>query len=248
LNLTLLVKAYGGAQLRQIEELLKGQFEELDAAFELSINQQTRWVQAAVGGEDQTIAAAYIKKEIGACPENLDAVEENALLRGYIVKVEDEQILVDVGVFDPKLVYASVPLSSLQAQLAEGKPAALKKIAEAYSLAEGLPVWVRVTSKSDGLAAEFSQSQVSKLRDWRMSLLDRLIVLRASKELVTTTLERTRLTRDVIDVERRGLFEYALTCKLGTDAAGVVPRVGRYMRYAVFFVFNAKKSLMFVGE
>jgi hypothetical protein len=248
LNLTLLAKAYGGAQLRQIEELLKGQFEDLDVQMQFSINQQNRWLQVSLEGEDEVVAAAYVRKEIGACPATLDNVEEGTELKGYIAKIEEQRLVVDVGVFEPKVVLASVPLEVLQTQLARGKQVAAKKITEAYSLAEGLPIIVRVTSKAEGLAAELADVQVRKLKDWQQSLLDRLIVLRASRELVDRTLERTRLTRDVIFVEQLGLFEFALTCKLGTDAAGIIPRVGRYMRYAVFVVFNAKKSLMLVGE
>jgi hypothetical protein len=45
-----------------------------------------------------------------------------------------------------------------------------------------------------------------------------------------------------------GLFEQVLTCKLGTDAAGLIPRIGRYMRNARFFVYNPKKLVSFLGE
>jgi hypothetical protein len=70
--------------------------------------------------------------------------------------------------------------------------------------------------------------------------------LGASKETIENVLERTRLTRDVIDIEVLGLFEHALTCKLGTDAAGLVSLMGRYLRNSVFVVFNAKKSADFL--
>ena len=178
----------------------------------------------------------------------MEAVEEGAELRGYVSKIEDQRVLVDVGVFEPKATQASLSVTTLQAQLAGGKQVPLKQIAEVFSLGEGLPVTLKVTSKADGLHTEFSKEQVNRLNCWKQSLLDRLIVLRCSKELVTATLERTRLTRDVIDVERLGFFEFALTCKLGTDGAGVVPRLGRYMRYAVFLVFNAKKNIKLAGE
>jgi hypothetical protein len=78
--------------------------------------------------------------------------------------------------------------------------------------------------------------------------LDRLIVLGATAADVEAVLERTRLNRDVIDVERLGLFEYALTCKLGTDAAGLVPRMGRYMRNVVLVVFNPREVFRLIGE
>ncbi len=93
------------------------------------------------------------------------------------------------------------------------------------------------------LQAELSAGQVEKLQAWQQSLLDRLIILGASKETIESVLERTRLTRDVIDVETLGMFEHALTCKLGTNAAGLVSVMGRYLRNSVFVVFNARKSL-----
>jgi hypothetical protein len=93
------------------------------------------------------------------------------------------------------------------------------------------------------LAAELSDAQVLRLMDWRLSLLDRLIILGASKEEVEGALERARLTRDVIGVEKLGMFEFALTCKLGTVAAGLVSVLGRYMRRSLFVVFDAKRQV-----
>jgi hypothetical protein len=173
------------------------------------------------------------------------------VLRGYVSKVDEShgQLTVDVGVFEPKVTQAAVPLVVLREQLAGGRDIQLKTIAEAYGIAEGMPISVKVTLKeAESLKAELSPEQVEKLKAWQQSLLDRLIVLRAPKELITTTLERTHLDRDVIDVEQLGFFEYALTCKFGTEARGVISKVGRYMRNAVFVVFNSKKSLEFMGE
>ena len=83
---------------------------------------------------------------------------------------------------------------------------------------------------------------------WQQSFLDRLIVLGSSATEIEGVLERTRLNRDVIDVERLGLFENSLTCKLGTDAAGLIPRMGRYLRNGVFVVFNPKAVFRLIGE
>jgi hypothetical protein len=249
MNLTLLVKAWNGGQIKQIDELLQAQFEELDVEFKVLGNPINRWVQVSVSGEDEAVAAAFIRKEIGICPTSLEAVENGAELKGYVSKVDgNKQLIVDVGVFEPKIIQAAVPLATLQSQL-DGKEVELKKIVEAYAVSEGLPISVKIVSKNEAtLGAELSPVQVSKFCSWQQSLLDRLIILRASKDLVNTTLERTRLERDVIDVEELGMFEYALTCKLGTEARGLVPRMGRYMRNALFVVFNAKKSIDFLGE
>ncbi len=158
----------------------------------------------------------------------------------------------DVGIFEPKIVLAIIPLASLQTQLVNGKAVDLKKIAEMYSLAERLPLSIKpvssITDEAEGLQAELADEQVKKLHDWQQSLLDRLIILGASKEKIEEVLERTRLNRDVIDIETMGMFEHALTCKLGTNAAGLVSVVGRYLRNSVFVVFNAKKSFDILGE
>jgi hypothetical protein len=96
-------------------------------------------------------------------------------------------------------------------------------------------------SSEEELSAELSAEQADKLVSWQLSLLDRLIVLGTSKETVVEVLDRTHLDRDVIDVEALSAFDFALTCKLGTDAAGLIPRMGRYMRGSVFVVFNVDK-------
>ena len=95
---------------------------------------------------------------------------------------------------------------------------------------------------------ELAVEQVEKLHDWQNSLLDRLIILGASLETIENVLERTRLNRDVIEIESLGMFEHALTCKLGTNAAGLVSIVGRYLRNSVFVVFTAKKSFDFLAN
>ncbi len=154
-----------------------------------------------------------------------------------------QELVVDVGIFEPTTIWATVSLASLQTQLVEGKKMDLKKIAESYGFAERSPLSIKpVSQEGDVLQAELSAGQVEKLHAWQQSLLDRLIILGASKETIESVLERTRLTRDVIDVEALGMFEHALTCKLGTNAAGLVSVMGRYLRNSVFVVFNAKKE------
>ncbi len=244
-NLTLLTKAWNGGQIRQIDELLHTQFADLDVELKVLSNPTNRWVHVSLEGEDQAVATAYMRKEIGICPAILDTVKADMVLKGYVSKIdiEKQRLVVDVGVFEPKIIHAAIPLANLQLQLADGKNLGLKQITYAYAIAEGLPLSVRVISKNaDILNAELSPDQAVMLQNWRQSLLDRLVVLRTSKELVSEVIERTRLSRDVIEVESLGLFEFALVCKLGTDAAGLVSRMGRYMRNAVFVVFAAKKA------
>lgn len=248
-TLTLLVKALHNAQLKQVDELLRSQFEDLGVEVEVLGSTVNRWVQVSLSGEDEAIATNYIKKEIGTCPITLADVQESAVLKGYISKVDMEQLRVDIGVLEPKGTQATIPTATLQAQLANGKEMPLKKIAETYGLVEGLPLTVKIMpSSGEELQAELSATQLERLEGWQQSLLDRLIVLGAAKETLESVLERTRLDRDVIDVETLGFFEHALTCKFGTDARGLISRLGRYLRNSVFVVFDADKIRSFLGE
>ncbi len=241
-NLILLVKAYTNGHLEEIDTLLQNQFKDLGVKLKLDIT-ANKWVNAWISGEDETVVTNYIKKQIGLCPVMINAVEEGAFLKGYISKIEENRLKVDIGIIEPKIIHAILPLTVLENQLTKSKEEPSKKIFENYGIVEGLPISVKVTSKnSDSLNCELSPEQVNKFQAWQQSLLDRLIILRASKEFVSSVLEKTRLDRDVIGIEELGMFEYALTCKLGTDARGLIPRVGRYMRKSVFVVFNAKKS------
>jgi hypothetical protein len=253
-TLTLLVKATNLGQAKQIDELLQTQFEDLDIEVQVLTNAANRWVQVSISGEDEAIATSYINREIGTCPTSLENAKNYPVLNGYISKLDltKQEVVVDVGIFEPKIVLATLPLRSLQVQLMDSKGVDLKKISEIYAFAERSPLSIKpvspLTGEVDGFQAELAVEQIEKLHAWQRSLLDRLIVLGASKETLENVLERTRLTRDVIDIEMLGMFEHALTCKLGTNAAGLVSVVGRYLRNSVFVVFNAKKSLDFLGE
>ena len=247
-TLTLLVKASNHGQLKQIDDLLKSEFENLDLEVKVLGNPVNRWVQVSLSGEDEVKATSYINKEIGTCPVNIKNIHKFSVLKGYISKVDTEkqELKVDVGVFEPKIIQAIIPLAYLQAQLADGRKVDLKKISEVYGFHPNLPISVKAISLNDGednlLQAELSTAQIEKIRLWQQSLLDRLIILSASLSQIETVLERTRLNRDIIGTEALGLFEHALTCKLGTDAAGLIPKIGRYMKNSAFIVFSPNKA------
>jgi len=252
--LTLLVKGRSSAQLKMVGDLLRAEFENLEVESKVLGEPVNKWVQVSLSGEDEVIATNYLKKEIGTCPINLEKVENFSCLKGYITGLDlaKNELVVDVGIFEPKIAFAAIPLGALQTQLVDGKQVQLKKIAEIFGLQEDLPLTVKLVDSTINedrrLKAELSKVQIDRFHVWRQSLLDRLIVLGAAEGEILSVLERTKLNRDVIDVVRLGLFEHALTCKLGTDAAGLIPRIGRYMRYAGFAVFSPRRVNGLIGE
>ncbi len=253
-DLTLLIKTSNARQLKLIDDLLKSEFENLSVDVKVLGNSAGNWVKVSISGEDEVIAASYINKKIGTSPISIKKINKFSILKGYISKIDTskQELIVDVGIFEPKIIQAVLPLASLQAQIADGKKLDLQKISEIFGLKEHLPLTVKVTILTEGenemLQAELSAEQIERIRLWQQSLLDRLIILGASQGEIETVLERTKLNRDIISIEELGMFEHALTCKLGTDAAGLVSKMGRYMRNSRFIVFNPKKLLGAIGE
>ena len=253
-DLTLLIKTSNTRQIKQIDDLLKSEFENLSVDVKILGNTAGNWVKIAISGEDEVIATSYINKKIGTSPISIKKVNNFSILKGYISKVDtvNQELKIDVGIFEPKIIQAAISSAYLRAQLADGKKIDLQKISEIFGFKENLPLGIKVVrlndEENDVLQAELSDEQIEKIRLWQQSLLDRLIILGASIGEIETVLERTRLNRDIIGIEELGLFEHALTCKLGTDAAGLVSKVGRYMRNSKFIVFNPKKQVESIGE
>jgi hypothetical protein len=250
-TLVLLTKINNNSQLGQIDSALKLAFEDLDVETKILSTAADRWPQLALSGEDEGIAASYVSKEIGICPVSLENISKFSVLKGYIADLAEskEELSVDVGVFKPEIVHAMVPLRHLQAQLVDGRKIALRKIGELFGLCEDLPVRVRVSRLNvdeSCIDAELSTEQVERFQVWRESLLDRLVVLGPSLHELQRLLENAKLDRDVIGVDTLGMFEHALTCKLGTDAAGLIPKIGRNLRNAKFAVFNPKRLREFL--
>jgi hypothetical protein len=247
----LLAKISNDYQLKQIGKALKLAFEGLEVEAKVLGTVADRWVQIALAGEDEGIATNYVIKEIGICPSNFGNVKKFSTLNGYVtsVKKNGEELSVDVGVFEPKIVHATIPLRRLQAQLVDGRKIALGKIAELFGFCKDVPVNIKVTRLNEEescMEAELSSRQIGKYAVWRESLLDRLLVLGSPLHEITMTLEYARLDRDVIGVEPLGLLEHALTCKLGTDAAGLIPKIGRNLKNAKFAVFDPKRLREFL--
>jgi hypothetical protein len=73
-TLTLLTKINNRRQLKQLDQILKVEFEGLEVEAKILGTVGDRWAQLALTGEDENIATSYILKEIGVCPTDLERV------------------------------------------------------------------------------------------------------------------------------------------------------------------------------
>lgn len=210
------------------------------------------WVHVSISGEDENVAVRYLANNIGLRPADLENIRKYSTLKGYVTSPSksNNELWVDVGVSSPSRVDAAVPLHQLQAQLGDGRKIALGKMVELFGFCENLPLHIRVTNadfEARYIEAELSEKQQEQYAGWTRSLLDRLLILGASYGEVDSAIRRAEFNRDIVNVESLGMFEHAVLCNLGTDAAGLIPRMGKNLRRAAFSVFNPRKILAVLG-
>ena len=249
---TLLTRICDSNQLAATQKAISSALEGLVVEIKFEWVLANRWVQVSFSGEDEGVASNYVSKEVGFSPSNFEDVKRFTTQKGYIANLDKnkEELQLDLGIFQPKIVFATVPLRRLQAQLADGRKIAFNKIAELYGFCDGLPLDIKIVEideETNSLEAELSAEQVVKYGFWQESLLDRLIVIGSSLYDVKKILNRDGLTRDVTNIETLGMFEHVLTCKLGTDAAGLIPKIGRCLKKARFAVFNPRRLREFLA-
>jgi hypothetical protein len=246
-------KARHNYQLKFLKRQLESVFEGLD--FKMTLNRvlPQNLIQVTLSGEDQNVILNYLNEEVGFSSMDLDEVSKNAVTKGYVTALAKSNVdlTLDIGLCSPDNVNVHIPIQILQAQLADGRKVALGKIAELYGFHDDLPLYVRVSSvnrRRSYVEATFADKQLEVYRGWKDSLLDRLLVLGASIFEVETAVKSCGLNRDVVNIDSLGLFEHAIVCKLGTDAKGLIPRIGGRLGKAGLSVFSPGKILEFFGD
>lgn len=243
-------KIYSGNQLTIVEEHLKTLLKGLRVQIENIEPTTNNRVKLDLFGEDEKAALSYIEKEIGLCPKHIENVKKFSTLKGYLTDLGEsrDEITADIGVFSPKILYAVVPLQRLQAQLADGRKIALLKMVDLYGFLENMPITIKTTNLSENhIEAEIAETQLATYKRWAKSLLDRLIIVGASQQEIRRALKNAKCQSDILTVEPIGLFEHAVVCKLGTDAVGLIPKIGKHLQAAKLEAFKPKTLLELFG-
>jgi hypothetical protein len=247
-TVTLSSKIYNDSQLKLVEDSLKTSLKSLNVKIENVQATPKNWIQVTFSGEDEKAVFSYLENTIGICPANIDRITKFQTVRGYIIdtRKNENQLCLDIGLTTPNIVVA-ISLQHLQAQLADGRKMALRKIAELYGFCQNMPLTAKIMHKNGNwLEAMMAENQLKLYKKWIKSLLDRLIVLGASQQEIKKALRDTKCQNDIVGIEQLGLFEYAITCKLGTDAVGLIPKIGKKLSNTVLTVFSPKKILEFL--
>ncbi len=245
-TIALAAKSYNGSQLRRIRENLDTFLEGLKVEIQTCRRNEKGWTQIDILGEDTNIALRYLDQKIGICPTTLESLGKFSTTKAYLTNLKKHKAAIDldIGTVTPPNITASISLGELQAQLCDGKQLPLEKITKIYALCENLPITIKILNVDRAkkhVETNLAEKQQDKYKKWMDMLLDRLIIVRASADSVKSALKHGRLIRDVIEIEPLGFFENAVVCKLGTDARGLIPRIGRNLKEATFAVFSPRR-------
>ena len=253
-TVTVLEKLYGSGSPETFEKLYSSLVSGLKVQLGFAGTTNRGWIQLEVSGEDETAALSLLDREIGLAPVSLDKLEKFSVIRGKVVfsSKSEHELYVDLGVSSPKVSDAVVLGKRLCAQLADGKEVPLQELVELFCLYDNVPLEVKIVQGVEegrkNVEAGLSEAQFSLFSRWVRCRFDRLIILGSLFSDVERAVKFSRHSRDIIKIESLGVLEQVVLCKLGTDAVGLIPKLGRYLKSAVLVPFSPKKILEAIGR
>ncbi len=251
-DVTILEKLYrdGGA-----EESLLSQVRELLGDLEVEVDEVRRnfrsWAILRLRGPDAEEAAERLVGEFDTVRSLFDLTPGDVIY-GRIIDLYrvGYGIYVDVGVVGPRVVDALVPLYRLREQLLGGEKASVRDIGRSFGFVENLPLEVEIVevNEEEGeIEARLTDEQVEYLLEMAADPYDRLIVAGVTRKRLQRALNRAGFGRRVLRIERWGLLENEVVLAEGTDAPGVLSRVGPYLKGAEVELVYDDKFLERIG-
>ncbi|MCW3979917.1 MAG: DUF2110 family protein [Candidatus Bathyarchaeota archaeon] len=246
----LLQKIYGSVSLKELEKDLTRLFEGLRVELANLETGENNWVSIKVKGADAKVAVRVVERIVRLAPIGMETIERFSVLNGIVALSREERgISVDVGLVSPRIVYGMVHLQHLRSQLVDGAKLTTEQIVELFGLANHFPIEIRVTRIGEHkFEAELTERQLDLYSLWINTMVDRLIVLGSSRKRVKEAVEKTGFGRDVVGIESLSLSEQVVVCKLGTDARGLITRIGRRLYKASLVAFSPRRILEAVND
>jgi hypothetical protein len=253
-TVTLLEKLYGKNEehvLSYLVSLLKLGASNLNLSLNVLGKNSRNWIKVGLSGEDSTVMINYLNKIFGLAPTDLNKIHLFNVVRGKVIdsgKV-GYGVYVDIGIEFPKPIDALIPLYKLRQQLVKNNQLSCRTILDLYCLYDNFPLEVNITRLDPNLQlieAEFSDNQLSIFKDWVKLGLDRLIILGKTLEQVKQAIQKGRVQRDIAKVEQLGLLEHVIVCTLGTNARGLITKLGPFLPHCPLYIFNPEKVRAFM--
>ena len=214
-----------------IAKFLAGKANGLQMESDFSL--QGQWLQVRARGEDAEPFLNLLKQNYGEAPVSRSSLEKWDAVRGFIAGAGriGYGVYVDIGVQDPRPKDALYPLHRMRAQLADGEPRSAREILDTNALVDFVPLKMIVTElEGENISVEIDDGARDSLVSWRKYPFDRVIVVGADRSFVENAVRASGLEGDVVEVESLSLFVQSVLCKIGTEAPGVIAKIGNRLR------------------
>jgi hypothetical protein len=204
------------------------------------------WLTMKARGDDAEAFVNLLKKRMGEAPVEIGRIEKWDNLRGYITGAGRVGfgVYIDVGVLQPRPKDALYPLHRLRAQLSDGVQESAKQVLAANALVDYFPVKTVVTEiEGDKITVELADETLQMFLSWRKYPLDRLVAVGLSTDQAQKLVRQMRLTTDIIEICPLSFFVQSFVLKVGTDAPGIIAKVGSRLRGVPLASYSAWKTL-----
>jgi len=205
------------------------------------------WGYVELSGSDSDVLTEIIRRKFGIATTDLAKLERGDVVRGVVANsTVGYGIYVDICLGSSNQTDALYPLHAMRSQLADGIKVSARQICRRYCLQEDIPIEIRVNHVdvvSRKVDVELSDRQVSYFKDWIRFPFDRVVLIGCSRDAVEQAVDLTGLRRDIAAIESISLTVHVLICKLGTDAPGVIPRMGPHLRGVSAQAFQPRTHL-----
>jgi len=198
------------------------------------------WIRIKFFGEDSELFIELLRRKFGITPLSSSEIKIGDIFRGFVTDINEKCLKLDIGISSSEFKDGSYSLSRLQTQLFNGLDASIEEIVNSFCLHKGMPLEVRVVKiDEDGnLDLELSDEQIDYLNEWKKIPVERVIVSGALLKDVFKAIKSAKVDRDIIKTESLSLTIHILTCKLGTDATGIIAKISYFLKRPKFFSLN----------
>lgn len=227
-----------------LEEAIRALRGTLTASINVELSK--KWPRIDLEGADSEILAEMIARNLGRAQIGVANIEVGGSYQGMVVREANGGLEVDIGIETPKLGNVKIGLPALRAQLADGKALPGHEIVQDYCLLPGSRTSVRITrldQESGFVEGWLADSETDRLSLWVKTHLDRIHVSDCYRQEVESAIRKSHVGRDVVSLEPLTLTVHSILCKLGTDAVGLIPKLGAFLRNREMNPFIPKRIL-----
>jgi len=230
--------------LRYLDDLLKDVASGLHVRHRIVGLTERGLIRLEISGDDEEAFREIIHRRFGLAPVDLSNLELGDICRGFIIdsgKV-GYGLYIDIGIMTPKPIDGLYPLHSIRAQLVEGRQLPIRQIINKYHFYDDFPLEVRIAKLKEGkMEVELSDRQRESITEWSALPFDRVIIYHALPDELQSAIKSSSVERDLARVENLSLTTHLLTCKIGTQAPGIVAKLGSHLKGIRLFSFRPER-------